>query len=166
MDSGKILRFRLGRLSRNRLRRSVTRRAVFRRGLVEENCFGAYHFRQLMALRAANILMRPAQREGGPFLVVEQRGLPFHAVVILGAAGYTLKGKLLAMGIIVAILAQLRSRLEVHVHQLGFEIGRLMAIDARRGTVRTQQCELCLGVIEARKFLPRFGGMACFAAGL
>src|SRR5438045_1879913 len=75
--------FRLRLLFRKRIRSSVTSSAVFRRGLVEQNGFSVDDFGQLMALWAADILMRPAQRESGPLLVIEQRRLPLHAVVTL-----------------------------------------------------------------------------------
>lgn len=54
--------------------------------------------------------------------------------------------------------------LEIHVHHRGFEIRRLVAIDAGGGAVRTQQRESRRRVIELSQFLPRLRGMAGLAS--
>ena len=60
-------------------------RAILRCGLVKQDRLCGDYFRQLMAISAAHILMRPAQREGCALVVVEERRLPLHARVALGA---------------------------------------------------------------------------------
>jgi len=128
----------------------VARRAIFGRGLVEHNSLSANYLRQLMTLRAADVLMGAPQRKSRPLLMIEQRRLPLHAVVAFGAARHLHLGELFAMDVLMAVLALCRSGLEVHVHQLGLEVRRLVAINARRRPMGTQQSELCFGVIEAR----------------
>lgn len=132
----------------------MTRDAILWRRLVEENSFCGNDFRQLMALPASHFLMRAAQGERSSLFMVKQRGLPLHAVVALGAAGGFATGKLFSMDIRVAILALVGSCFEIGVHQFGFEIRRLVAIDARRGPVRAQQCKLRFRVVESGKLLP------------
>ena len=82
--------------------------------------------------------------------MIEQRGLPLHAGVAFGATRNVSRGELLSVNVLVAVLALCRRRLEVHIHELGFKVGRLVAIDTSRGTMRTQQDKLCPGVVEAR----------------
>ena len=94
--------------------------------------------------------MRPAQRKFGSLLVIKKRGLPSHAVMAFRAARCLTLSELPPVDVLVAILAVGRRGLEVHVHQLGFKIGRLVAINASCSTMRTQQRKLCLGVVEAR----------------
>lgn len=137
---------------------------IFRRRLVEEHCLSRHYFRQLMALGAVHILMSTAQRECSSFLVIEKRGLPLHAVVALGTARNVGYGELFPVDVFVAVLALCRRGLEVHVDQLGLKVWRFVAVDARRGTVRSQQHEVRLGVVEARKFLPRLCSVTGFAS--
>jgi len=59
-------------------------------------------------------------------------------------------GELLSVNVFVAVLALRGSGLEVDIHQLGFKVWRLVAIDAGRGAMRAEQNELRLGMIEAR----------------
>ena len=138
--------------------------AVLGRRLIEENGLSPYHSRLLMALGAAHILMGAAQRKRCSFLVVEERGLPLHAVVALGAARNVSHSELLAVNVFVTVLALCRCGLEVHVDQLGLKIWRPMTVDAGSCAVRSQQRELRLGVVEARKFLPRLSGVTGFAS--
>ena len=103
---------------------------------------------------AANIKVRALQREGGPLLVIEKRGLPLGTVVTFNTLGYAAFCKLFPMDIVVAILALGRSCLEVHIHQPGFHVRRLMTIDASRGAVRAQKGERGTGMIESGEFSP------------
>lgn len=107
-----------------------------------------------MTLRAVNILVRASKWKIRVFLVVEQRRFPFHRSVALGTARDVALGKLLAMNILVAIFALRRSSFEIHIKQLRFQVRRLVAVDARRCTVRTLQGELRLRVIETCQLLP------------
>ena len=123
--------------------------AVLRRGLVDEHRLGSDHFGQLVAFGAAHVLVRAAQGKRRSLFMVKEGRLPLHAGVALSAARDVIFSKLLSVDVLVAVLALAGRRLEVHVHQFGFKIGRLMAIDARGRTVRAEQGELCLGVVEA-----------------
>jgi hypothetical protein len=82
--------------------------------------------------------MRPAQRKFGSLLVIKKRGLPSHAVMAFRAARCRTLSELPPVDVLVAILALGRRGLEVHVHQIGLETGGLVAIDARRGTMRAE----------------------------
>jgi len=137
--------------------------AILRCRLVEEHGFRRDRFHQLVTLGATDVLVRSAQRECGSLVVIEQGRLPLHAVVALGALRRLALRELPSMDVLMAVLAQSRRGLEVDVHQSSFEIRRLMAVDASRRAMRTQQGELSLGMIEPRKFFPRFCGVAGLA---
>jgi len=96
--------------------------------------------------------------------VIKERRLPLHARVAFGASSDVVFGKLLSVNVLVAVFTLGWRCLEVHVHQFGFEIGRLVAIDARSRAMRPEQSKLRLRVVEARQFLPRFRGVASFAS--
>ena len=108
--------------------------------------------------------MSAAQRELRSLLMVEERGLPFCAVVALCAAGNIGFCELLAMDVFVAVFALSRSRFEIHVDQLRLEIRRLVAIHASCGAMRSQQWEFRFRVIEAGKLLPGLGRVTSFAS--
>lgn len=59
-------------------------------------------------------------------------------------------GELLRVDVFMAILALRGRGLEVHVDQLGFNVRRLVAIDASRSAMRAEQGKLRLGMVEAR----------------
>ena len=82
--------------------------------------------------------------------MVEGRGFPLIAVMATDAISFPVLGELLAMDIFVALLALGRRRLEVHVGQLGFQVGRLVAVGTGRRAMRPYQRECGFGVIEAR----------------
>lgn len=93
----------------------MARRAVFGRGLIEEYGFGGDNFGQLVTFSAAHILMRSSQGKRSSFFVIEERGLPFQAVVAFCAARYVAHGKLLPMHIFVAVFALAGRSLEIYV---------------------------------------------------
>jgi len=95
--------------------------------------------------------------------MIEQRRLPLRAVVARYAVGYTVLCKLFSMNILMTLLALSRRGLEINVRQLGFQVRRLVAVQASSGTMRTDQREIGFRVIEARQLLPRFRGVAGFA---
>ena len=72
--------------------------------------------------------------------------LPVDEIVALLAV----RAQAALMLIFVAVLALRRRRLEVDIHQPGFKVRRLVAIDAGRRPMRAQQSKLRLGMIEAR----------------
>ena len=143
----------------------MTGHAVLGCGLVEQDRLGVNGFGQFVTLCTLDVLMGATQREDGPLLVIEQGGFPFHAVVAVGAGGSLSLGKLLSVDVLVAVLALHRGGLEIHIDQLGFEVWRFVAVDARRRPVRSEQRELGLGMIESGEFLPGLGAMAGLATG-
>jgi hypothetical protein len=124
--------------------------AVLWRGLVEENRFVGDDFVQFVTISTLDVLVCTTQGERGPLFVIEQGGLPFRAVVAVGAGGSVAFGdELLSVDILVAVLALHRGDLEIHIDQLGFEIWRFVAVDARRRPMCSEQGELGLGMIES-----------------
>lgn len=73
-------------------------------------------------------------------------------------------GELLAVNILVAVLTLSWRGSEVCRDELGLQVGRLVAIDAGGGLVRSHQWERRLRVVEARELAPLLGGVASFAA--
>lgn len=139
-------------------------RAVFRGGLVEENRFVGDDFVQFVTISTLDVLVCATQGERGPLFVVEQRGFPFRAVVAVGAGGSVALGdELLSVNVLVAVLALHGGGFEIHIDQLGFEVWRFVAVDARRRPMCPEQGKLGLGMIESGEFLPRLGAMAGLA---
>ena len=128
-------------------------RALLGCRFVEKDRFGGHHLGGFVTFAAANVLVCAAQRKCG-LLVVEKRWFPLHAVVAFRAARDLPLGELPSVDVFVAILALGRRHLEIHVHQLGFKVRRLVAIDASRRTMGAKQWKLGLRVVEARQFLP------------
>jgi len=124
--------------------------AILGRRLVEEHSLARNELRRLVTFSAADVLMSPAQRELGSPIMVEERGLPFHAVVAFHAAGNAGLGELLPVGVFVAVLTKGGRSFEIRVDQLGLKIRRFVAIDAGGRTVGTHQRERRLRVVEAR----------------
>lgn len=139
-------------------------RAFLGRRLVEEDRFALHQFGGLVTGLAAHILMRALQRKTRACFVVEQRWLPLGAVVAVGA-GRDLRGigELQTVNIFVALLALVGSSLEVHVHEVGFHVGRLVTIDTGCGAMCPNQRKCRLGMIELLQLLPGGSGMARLA---
>ncbi len=114
----------------------MTGRAIPRGWLVEQNRLGADNSRQLVALRAAHILMRTSQRKLRSLVMIEERRLPFHAVVTLRATGHIRFRELLSVDVLMAVLALCRRSFEIHIKKIGFQVGRLVAVHARRRAMR------------------------------
>ena len=74
-------------------------------------------------------------------------------------------GELRAVDVLVALLALRGGCLEVHVHHSRFHVGWLMAVNAGRTAVRSQQGKTGPGMIELLQVFPGDGGMAGFASG-
>lgn len=144
----------------------MTGGTFFRRRLVEQNRFALHHLAQLVTPGAAHVLMRASQSELRPLVVIKQRRFPFHAVVTLGAARNSGLCELVRMHVLMAVLTLHRSRFEIDIQQVRFKIWRLVAVDARRSAVRTQQREFRLRVIESGEFPPTLGRVASLAATL
>ena len=144
----------------------MTSGTFFRCRLVEQNRFAFNHPVQLVTGGAAHVLMRASQCEVRPLLVIKQRRFPFHAVVTLRAARSSGLCELVRMHVLMAVLTLHRSRFEIDIQQVRFKIWRLVAVNARRSAVRTQQRELRLRVIESGEFPPTLGGVAGLAPSL
>ena len=113
--------------------------AVLRRRLVEEYGLGIYDLGEFVTFRAAHVLVCSTQWEFRSLLVIKQGRLPLHAVVTIGAMSDVGLGELLAVNVLVAVFADSRSHFEIHVHQFGFKIWRLVAVDAIRRLMRTDE---------------------------
>jgi len=116
-----------------------------------------------VAIGAFHVRVHALQRKGGAPVVIEERGFPLGAVVALGARRHVSPCELLAVRIFVALLALFGRSFKVDVHHRGFEVRRLVAIDARGGAMRAQQRKSSFRVIELGQLLPRFCGMASLA---
>ncbi len=138
----------------SRICRTVAGRAILWCGLVKQHDFRFDGSREFMTLGTTHVLVRSTQRELSPLLVIKQRWLPLHAVVAFGTTGHARLRELLPVDVCVAFFALGRRRFEVHINELGLEIWRFMAIDARRGAMRTKQWEFRLRMVEARQFFP------------
>src|SRR5271167_1438638 len=103
-----------------------------------------------MTFRAPDVLMSPAQRELRPLIVIEERRLPFHAVVTFNTSRDSRLAELFSVDILVAVFAQGRRRFEIHIDQLGLEVGRFVAIDATSRTVGSDQRKRRFCMVEAR----------------
>lgn len=140
--------------------------AVFWRGLVEENRFVGDDFVQFVTISTLNVLVCATQGESGSLFVIEKGGLPFRAVVAVGAGGSVALGdELLSVDVLVAVLTLHRGGLEVHIDQPGFKVWRFVAVDAGRGPMCSEQGKLGLGMIESGELLPRLGVVASLAPG-
>src|SRR6266852_3568491 len=117
-----------------------------------------------MAIITADVLVCAREREGGPCVVVESRGLPPCAIVAIGAGRDVSLGELAAMGVGMARLALERSLGEIGVDELGSHVRRLVAINAGHSAMGADQRELGFGVIETGKVFPVPGGVAGLAA--
>lgn len=138
----------LTRLSRLELG-AVTSGAFGGSGLVEKNIFSIDHAHFLVTGFAAHVAMHALQREPGEFVVIEKCRLPLGAVMTVDAGGDAGLCELFPMRIFVAILTLVRSRLEVYVEKPGLKIRRLVAINAGRRLMCTEEGEVRLRMIEA-----------------
>jgi len=73
-------------------------------------------------------------------------------------------GELAAMDILVALLALFRRFFEVHIHELGFHVRRLMAVDAGNRSMRARQRKRRRAVVKSVQFFPGLRGVAGLAA--
>ena len=93
--------------------------------------------------------VRALERKRSPRVVIESRRFPLRGVVTLDARSDAIRfDKLPPMDIGMAIFALCRGCGEVRVHQFGFKIRRLVAINACHRAVRTDQRKRSLSMIE------------------
>ena len=98
--------------------------------------------------------MRAFERESGSGVVIEQGRLPLHTVVTVGARGFAVFCKLLAVNVLVTPFTARRRCFEIRINQFSAHVLRFVAVDTSRGAVSSQQRERSLGVIEAGEFFP------------
>jgi len=129
--------------------------AGFRRRLVEEHETPVYRLLQCVACRTGNVFVTSFQRESR-FVVIEERRLPFVAVVassaIVGAGA-----ELVGMRILMTIAAIGGGFREVHMPHVEFHGRRLVAIDAGHRAMRSEEREVRLRVIESGQIFPLTG---------
>lgn len=128
---------------------------------IEENEVVVHRLPERMAGRARHILMAALQRKRR-LLMVEQRGLPFVAVVA-GLATVGARAKLVHVRIFVALAAGRGSTLELHMPHGQFHVRGLVAIGTNHGSMRAHERKACLRVVELRQifpFLRRVAGLA------
>ncbi len=119
-----------------------------------------------MAGLAAHVLVPAFQRKAGTRLMIEQRWFPLQTVVTIGTrSDLGAVSKLGAVGIFVALLTLAGRRLEIRLHQLGTQVRRLVAINARGSAMRAQQGERRFGVIEGAEITPGLRVVTRLAAG-
>lgn len=98
--------------------------------------------------------------------MIEKRGLPLSAVVALDAGSDSVLYELFPMRVFVALLTLAGSALEIDMKKPGFQVRRLVAVDARGCLVRAKQGEVGQRMVEAAQLPPSLGRMAGFATGL
>ena len=111
---------------------------------IEEDLFAIDGFEELVASSAGDVTMLAFQGERCALVVIEGRRLPLARVMAVVALRNFVReelGELAAVDVLVALLAFLGRLFEVHVGHLGFEIRRLVAVDASDGAMRTHQRE-------------------------
>lgn len=92
-----------------------------------------------MAIGALDASMFTGKRKPRPAVVVELcRNPPRTAVAVSASRGFVSLGELSEMKLLVAPLAFTRSGMEIHLLQRGVWPRRLVALDARRGAVRSE----------------------------
>jgi hypothetical protein len=82
--------------------------------------------------------------------MVKERRLPLRAVVAFRAAGDIVLGELFAVNICMAVLTLRGRRLEIHIHQFGFQVRRFVTVDASCRSMRSKEWELRLRMIKSR----------------
>ena len=132
--------------------------------LVEED-FLSFDLAEIdVTIAARDILVGALQREGS-LLMIEQRWLPFGAVVAVAAWSLLVgTGELAAMHVFMAVFALCWRGLERNMQHRLFHIRRLVAVNAGYRAMRTHQREVGLRMIEGGHVLPSLRGVACFAA--
>ena len=133
---------------------------------IEEDLLSVDLLEEFVAAGASDISVFAFKREGCSLVMVEGRRLPLVRIVAVRTRSHLVGvelDELAAVRIFVALFAFLRSLLEVHINKLGFQVGRLMAVDASDRTMRALQAEGCGVVVEAIQFTPGLGSVAGLA---
>jgi len=139
----------------------MTRCTFGRRWLVKKDLFAIYGPDPDVTGFAPHILVRSLERELC-FLVIEERWLPLGGGVTIGTACLACTRKLPAVGILVAVLAQLGRRFEIHILQVALQVQRPVTSGALDGTMSASELEFRSRVIE----LAKVRESSCRVAGL
>jgi hypothetical protein len=107
--------------------------------------------------------MSALQGKGRSRIVVEKRRPPLRIVVTSRTSGHTILCELLPVHVCMTTLALGRRRLEIHAAYTKFWIFGLVARNAARSLVRSEQRERSFRVIKMGEFFPGRRGMASFA---
>ena len=119
-----------------------------------------------MTAGAGHIAVLTLERERGSLVVIEDGGLPLIGIVAVPALSHLVSeelGELTGVHVFVALLALLRRLFEIHIGQLGFQVGRLVAIDAGHRSMRALQGERSRAVVKPIQLMPGLGRMARLA---
>ena len=116
---------------------SVTTLTLLGCRLVKEDLLIPDDSNLFMASSTADVLVQTLQGKRSPLVVIEKRGLPLRTVVTIDASSHAVLGKLLAVNVLVAVLTLDGRSREVSGDEFGFQVGRLVAIDAGGGLVRS-----------------------------
>ena len=138
----------------------------FRSRRIKEDLFPVNRFEEFVTAGASDVAMLAFQRESRSLVVIERGRFPLRRVMTIAALRYFVReefGELPAVHVLVAFLALFRRFLEIDIDQLGLQVRRLMAVDARDRAMRALQRERRRAVVEPIQFLPRLGGVASFA---
>ena len=114
-----------------------------------------------VASNTADVLVQTLQGKRSPLVVVEKRRLPLRTVVTIHASSHAILLKLLAMNVLVAVLALDGRSREVSGDELGFQVGRLVAVDAGRRSARVPSTIWWSGKPRNRRPFRRCAAAAC-----
>ncbi len=129
--------------------------AGFRRRPIEEHGLLSDRAGRLVAISAPHRLVRTLERESGLRFVIEERGLPLVGVVAVNTTRILpLPRELSCMRVLMATLTLLGGRLEDNVFHRQFQVGRLVALDARGRAMCSRQHKIRRRMIEARRVGP------------
>ena len=113
-EPGEVLHARFLAAGYRRVR-SVAGYAILGSGLIKQDPFCPNFLERFVTFAAFHVLVSTPQGEGSPLIVVKQGRLPLHAVVAIRARRRVTLGELLSMGVLVALFAEHRCGLEVHI---------------------------------------------------
>lgn len=115
-----------------------------------------------MASRACDILVSTPKGKYR-LVVIEERRPPLIAVVA-GRAIVAACSKLVGVRIGVAFAASLGRALELNMHHIQLHVRRLVTLCAGYGAMGAYKWKVGLGMVEFRKIVPAYGGVADLTA--
>lgn len=132
-----------------------------RRLLVDDDWLVRNHARLRVTFVTCNARMPSLQREMRSRIVIERGGNPALRIVAIRTGGLARLCKLPCMNVLVAILANLRCSLELHLRA---SHGSLVTRGAFHRSMRAEQRKLRLCMVESADVRPRSRVVAGFAA--